>query len=306
MKEIKVFAPASVANVSCAFDILGFALNDIGDVLTFRKTKEPGVKIIMKNEQQLSEDPEKNVAGVVALAMLTMAGVDFGVEMEIEKGVSPGSGMGSSASSAAGAAFGMNHLLGGVFSMQQLVKFSMIGESLASGVEHADNAAPSLMGGIILVRSLNPLDVISLPVPENLYVTLIHPDVEVQTKKARLLLKQTVPLSDAVIQWGNIAGLISGFYSNDYSLIGRSLEDVIIEPARALLIPLFEALKAAALSAGALGSGISGSGPSVFALSEGKETAEKVAKAFREIYEPSGIEFKIHVSTVNKNGTHLI
>lgn len=306
MNEVKVFSPATVANVSCAFDILGFALNDIGDVLTSRKTADRGVKIIMKNEKQLSTDPEKNVAGVVALAMLHESGADFGVEMEIEKGVEPGSGMGSSASSAVGAAFGLNQLLGNIYSRQQLVEFSMIGESLASGVAHADNVAPALYGGFVLVRSLHPLDVVSLPVPEKLYVTVIHPLIEVQTKKARMLLKHTVPLSDAVVQWGNIAGLVSGLFKSDYALIGRSLEDIIVEPVRSLLIPLFDELKTEAMSSGALGCGISGSGPSVFALSEGAETAQKVADTFKKVYKTSGIGFKIHVSGVNRKGTQLI
>lgn len=306
MNEIKVFSPASVSNVSCAFDIMGFALNDIGDVMTLRKTEIPGVRIVMKNEQQISVEPEKNVAGLVALAMLSKANAAFGVEMEIEKGVKPGSGIGSSACSAAGAAFGMNQLLGEIYSMQQLVEFSMIGESLASGVMHADNVAPALYGGFVLARSLKPLDLIQLPVPENLVVSLIHPLIEVQTKKARMMLKQQVPLADAVVQWGNVAGLVSGLYTSNYALIGRSLKDIIVEPVRSILIPLFDDLKSAALSEGALGCGISGSGPSVYALSEGMETAQSVANAFRNVYEPSGIEFNIYVSTVNRKGTQLI
>lgn len=305
MNEIKVFSPASVSNVSCAFDIMGFALNDIGDVMMLRKTKEPGVKIIMKNEKQISVEPEKNVAGRVALAMLSKANATFGVEMEIEKGVKPGSGIGSSACSAAGAAFGVNQLLGDIYSKVQLVDFAMIGESLASGVKHADNVAPALYGGFVLVRSLEPLDVVPLPVPEHLVVTLIHPLIEVQTKKARQMLKQNVPLSDAVVQWGNVAGLVSGLYTDDYDLIARSLKDIIVEPVRSILIPLFNELKTAALAEGALGCGISGSGPSVYALSEGMETAHKVADAFRKVYESSGIDFNIHVSTVNREGTQL-
>lgn len=259
----------------------------------------------MKNEKQLPAVPEKNVAGVVALAMLKDADADFGVEMEIEKGIKPGSGLGSSAASAAGAAFGVNQLLGNRYTMQELVEFAMIGESLASGVKHADNAAPSLMGGFTLIRSLRPLDIVSLPVPENVYVTVIHPLIEVQTKKARMLLKQTVPLADAVVQWGNISGLISGLFLNDYELIGRSLEDIIVEPVRSLLIPLFDKLKAGAMKAGALGCGISGSGPTVFALSEGIGKAREVASAYREIYKSSGIDFDIYVSDINKKGTQL-
>ncbi len=306
MDKIKIFSPATVANVSCAFDVLGFALSNVGDEMTFRKIPEKGLKIKMKDNMHLPNDPRKNVAGVVGLAMLKQVMPDFGVEMEITKGIKPGSGIGSSAASAAGAAFGMNKLLGDIFDLKTLVEFSMVGESLASGVRHADNVAPAVYGGFTLIRSLNPLDIVQIPSPSNLFVSIVHPLIEVRTRNARKLLKHSVNLRDAVVQWGNIAGLISGLFMEDYALIGRSLKDIIVEPVRSILIPLFDELKDASVGAGALGSGISGSGPSVFALSEGHENAIAVADAMRAVYQNSGIDFDVYVSGVNKNGIEII
>jgi homoserine kinase len=306
MDKLKIFAPATVSNVSCAFDILGFALREIGDEMTFEKTAQKGIQIVNVNDNQLPTHPEKNVAGVVALAMLEKAKPGFGVRMSIKKGIKPGSGIGSSGASAAGAAFGINKLLGDPYDTKTLVEFAMLGESLASGEAHADNAAPALFGGFTLVRTLHPLDIVPLPVPNDLYVTLLHPLIEVRTKEAREILKPTVLLKDAVAQWGNVAGLISGIFLADYELIGRSLNDVIVEPVRAGLIPYFYEMKAAAVQAGALGSGISGSGPSVYALSKGRKRARAVAHAMREAFTPSGIDFDLYVSDINPEGVHIL
>lgn len=306
MDEVKIFSPATVANVSCAFDILGFALEAVGDEMIFEKTNQKGLVIEMGGDSDLPTEPEKNVAGVVALAMLKKVQPDFGIKMTIKKGIKPGSGIGSSAASASGAAFGVNKILGDVFTMPELVEFSMLGEALASGAKHADNTAPALYGGFTLVRSVNPLDVIAIPAPKNLFVSILHPQIEVKTIYARKILKRSVLLKDAVTQWGNIAGLISGLFKEDYALIGRSLEDIIVEPIRSILIPLFPEVKKAAVNACALGSGISGSGPSMFALSEGRETAEKVAGAMKQVYADSGIDFEIHVSGINAQGAKVI
>ena len=306
MDEVKIFSPATVANVSCAFDILGFALEEVGDEMIFEKTSSKGLVIEMADTSKLPTEPEKNVAGVVALEMLKKVQPSFGVKMTIKKGIKPGSGIGSSAASAAGAAFGVNKLLGDIFTMKELVQFSMIGEALASGVQHADNVAPALYGGFTLVRGLEPLDVVTIPAPKNLFVSILHPQIEVKTIYARKILKRSVLLKDAVTQWGNIAGLISGLFKEDYELIGRSLQDIIVEPIRSILIPLFPEVKKAAVNAGALGSGISGSGPSMFALSEGKETALAVAEAMKQVYADSGIEYEIHVSGINAQGAKVI
>jgi len=306
MNEITIFSPATVANVSCAFDIMGFAVKDAGDRMTFRKIPEKEIRLTMKNFPELPAEPEKNVAGVVAMAMLKRVNPGFGVAIELEKGILPGSGMGSSGASAGGAAFGINLLLGEPFTTKELVWFAMQGEALASGVAHADNVAPNLLGGFVLVRSTTPLDVIPLHTPASLWVSLIHPLIEVKTRNARDILKKTLSLKDAVAQWGNVAGLVTGLFTEDYSLIARSLHDGIVEPVRSMLIPRFALLKEAALDAGALGCSISGSGPSVFALSAGQRTAEKVTAAFRRVYAGTGVPFETFSSPVAAEGCRIV
>ncbi|VAW28971.1 Homoserine kinase [hydrothermal vent metagenome] len=306
MNEITIFSPATVANVSCAFDVMGFAVEQAGDRMTFRKTAEKGIHIVMKNFRELPTVPEKNVAGVVALAMLEKSHPDFGIIIEMEKGILPGSGMGSSGASAGGAAFGVNKLLGEPFGKAELVEFAMLGEALASGVAHADNVAPNLYGGFTLVRSTKPLDVISLNTPKNLSVSLIHPLIEVKTKNARNILKKSLLLKDAVMQWGNVAGLVAGLFMEDYALIARSMHDGIVEPVRSMLIPMFGKLKQAALDAGALGCSISGSGPSVFALSANPATAEKVTEAMRKVYAGKDMPFETFTSGINKQGCRIL
>ncbi|HDO06574.1 MAG TPA: homoserine kinase [Bacteroidetes bacterium] len=306
MNELKIFSPATVANVSCAFDILGFAVEKAGDRMTFRKTAEKGIRIVMKNYRELPTEPEKNVAGVVALAMVEKRQPGFGILIEMEKGILPGSGMGSSGASAGGAAFGVNKLLDEPFGKTELVQFAMLGEALASGVAHADNVAPNLFGGFTLVRSTRPLDVIPLHTPERLSVSLIHPLIEVKTKNARNILKKSLLLKDAVIQWGNVAGLVSGLFMEDFDLIARSMHDGIVEPVRSLLIPMFDELKQAALDAGALGCSISGSGPSVFALSADLATAGEVTEAMRKIYAETDVQFETYTSGINKKGIRIL
>jgi homoserine kinase len=305
LEEIKVFAPATVANVGCAFDILGFALENIGDEMIFRKTTRPGVRIISKGLGNLPTEPEKNVAGVVALEMLKKEDSSLGVEIEINKLINPGSGIGSSAASASGTAFGLNALFRRKYNTHELIHFAMLGEALASGAMHADNVAPAITGEFSLIRGYNPLDLIVIEAPRNLYCTIIHPQIEIKTKEAREMLPKQVNLKDAVTQWGNVAGLIAGLYKSDYQLIARSLKDTIIEPKRAKLIPGFYELKQAALDSGAVGCSISGSGPSVFALSEGKARAEAVYNAFNEVYKNKGIDYNLFVSKIGKQGSRI-
>ena len=303
MNKIKIFAPATVANVSCGFDSMGFAIDAIGDEMTFTKTIDKGIKITeITGANGLSFDPTKNVAGVVALAMLKEHPVDFGIEITMYKGYSPGSGLGSSAASSAGAAFGVNEILGKPFTQLELTKFSMLGEEAACGAPIADNVAAVIYGGFILIRSYDPLNVIKLPVPSELQLVAIHPQIEVKTKDARDVLPKNIPLKSAVTQWANVGGLVSGLYTNDYDLIGRSLVDVVIEPHRSALIPGFQELKKAATDSGALGSGISGSGPSMFALSKGKETAIRVGESMKQAFLKYNIEFELHISKINPNG----
>jgi len=306
MNEIKIFCPATIANVSCGFDVLGLALDTVGDEMTIRKVEKKGVRITKIIGQDLPLETHKNVAGVAALALLAETDTLFGFEIEIDKRIKPGSGIGSSAASAAGAVWALNELLGKPFNTTDLVRFAMEGERLATGVAHADNVAPALFGGFTLVRSYEPLDVIRIHTPDALFATVIHPQIEVKTSDAREILKTTVSLKDAIKQWGNVGGLISGLYTEDYDLIGRSLEDHIIEPIRSILIPAFDAVKQQSIKAGALGCGISGSGPSIFALSKGKETALKVAEAMKNAYDKVGIDYDIHVSKVNKEGIKIV
>ena len=306
MNEIKIFTPATIANVSCGFDVLGMALDTIGDEMQIRKVPEKGVKITKIIGQNLPLETHKNVAGVSALALLAEIDCEFGFEIEIDKRIKPGSGIGSSAASSAGAVWAINELLGKPFNSTDLVRFAMEGERLASGVAHADNVAPALFGGFTLVRSYQPLDIISLHTPKDLYATIIHPQIEIKTADAREILKTTVSLKNAIKQWGNVGGLISGLYKEDYDLIGRSLEDFIIEPIRSILIPAFDAVKLQSINSGALGCGISGSGPSIFALSKGEETASRVADGMRSVYKKIDIEFEIHVSKINKKGIRII
>ena len=307
MKSIRVFAPATVANISCGFDVLGCCLDNVGDEMQISLSDKPGVRITKIDGADLPLATNKNVAGVAVIALLeALNDTTTGVDIEIYKKIKAGSGIGSSAASSAGAVWGVNELLNKPFTPQQLVAFAMVGEELASGNPHADNVAPAILGGFTLVRSYGPLDVLKLNTPEDLYMTIIHPQIEVKTADSRRVIKNNVPLKKAITQWGNLGGFITGLYTNDYDLLGRSLDDVIIEPLRSILIPKFEEVKAAAITNGALGSGISGSGPSIFALSKGKETAEKVAKAINEIYTPTGITFDIHVASINDNGVTVI
>ena len=306
MNEIKLFCPATIANLSCGFDVLGLCLDTIGDEMIIRKVAEKGVRITKIIGADLPLKTEENVAGVAALALLYEVETPFGFEIEIYKNIKAGSGIGSSSASAAGAVFGVNELLGKPFSRNELVRFAMKGEVVASGSEHADNVAPALLGGFTLVRSYTPLDVIRIESPNELFATVIHPQIELKTSEMRAVLQPMISLKSAIVQWGNVGGLIAGLYSNDYDLIGRSLHDEIVEPLRGKFIPHFEEIKKASLNAGALGSGISGSGPSIFALSKGIENAEKVKNAMISIFEKTTIPFEIHVSRINSEGVRIL
>ncbi len=306
MEEVHIFCPATIANVSCGFDVLGLALESVGDTMIVRKTKKPGIKITKITGQDLPLATEKNVAGVAGMALIEKANYKGGFEIEIHKKIKPGSGIGSSAASSAGAVAGMNMLLGNPFTPTELVAFAMEGERLASNVAHADNVAPAIYGGFTLVRSYTPLDIIPIPSPTALFATVVHPQIEVKTADSRKILKDTFSLAQGIKQWGNLGGLVAGLFTNDYKLIGRSLEDHIIEPIRSILIPEFANVTQAAKNAGALGAGISGSGPSIFALSEGEQTAKKVANAITEVYQKTGIDFDIHVSKIATKGVRTI
>lgn len=304
-RHCTIHAPGTVANMVCGFDVLGLAVTDPYDVMTVRLIEEPTVVIHNVDSYGLPTAPEKNVAGVVLLEMIRQLGGKAGFDVTIEKKIKPGSGVGSSAASAAGAAVAANLVLGDIFSKPELVQMAMLGEKLASGVKHADNIAPCIYGGVTLIRSIHPLDIIGVPSPL-LYVTLVHPQIEVRTEDARQILKKQILLKDAIRQWGNIAGLVTGLMKSDYDLISRSLEDVLIEPVRSILIPAFAEVKKRSLEAGALGGGISGSGPSIFMLSRDEATAHAVAKEMKDIYTKAGIEYHTYITTVNMDGCTVI
>jgi homoserine kinase len=305
MNKVTIQAPATVANLVCGFDILGLALDKPCDTMEIRLLDEPGVIITSKDGFPLPKDPALNTAGAPLIAMLEELDQPIGFEVIISKQIKPGSGIGSSAASAAGAVVGANHLLGNRFGKEDLVRFALFGEKVASGVKHADNIAPCIYGGITLIRSIFPLDIIAIPAPQ-LHVSVVHPQIEVRTSDARQILRKQVLLKDAIRQWGNIAGLVAGFIKQDFDLIGRSLEDVIIEPIRSILIPGFDEVKTKCKQAGALGGGISGSGPSVFMLSKDEATARNVEKIMQEIYTRIGLDHHTYVTTINQDGVKII
>ncbi|WP_430928683.1 homoserine kinase [Polaribacter marinivivus] len=306
MDHLKIFSPATIANVSCGFDSLGLAVDEIGDEMTFVKTPQKGVEITNITGAELTYDVDKNAASAVVKKMLLDAKAGFGIQLTMHKGYFPGSGLGSSAASSAGAAFGANQLLGKPYSNLELTKFAMFGEEVACRSQIADNVAAAIYGGFVLIRSYQPLEVVKLPVPNELRLVAIHPQIEVRTEDARNVLPKEIALKDAVTQWANVGGLISGLYSNNYELISNSLKDVIVEPHRKKLIPFFDEVKSAAIKAGALGAGISGSGPTIFALCKGDEITEQVYNAIEKSYRNKNIDFEMYTSKVNKEGIKII
>ena len=305
MEQISVLAPATVSNVVCGFDCLGFALDAPCDEMTVRLIDEPAVRIFNRGLYDLPSAPEKNVAGAALLALVKKLDKQVGFEVEFVKHIKPGSGIGSSSASSCGAVVGANKLLAEQFTKLELVDFAMEGEKVASGEKHADNVAPCIFGGFVIVRSIDPLDVIALDSPP-LFATVIHPQIEIKTSEARAILPKDVPLKSAIKQWSNLGSLVAGLAQGDYDLIARSMEDFIVEPVRKSLIPKFDEVKAASLNAGALGGGISGSGPSMFMLSATKEKAKGVEQAMREVYSRTGIEFHTYVSKINPEGVRVV
>lgn len=305
MRSVKIKSPATIANMVCGFDVLGMALNDPQDIMQVTLSEVPGIRIQHNDIYNLPLIPEKNVAGVALMELMKECDEEYGFDIIIEKHIKPGSGLGSSAASAAGAVVAANHLLGNKFSKEDLVRFGMAGEKLASGVKHADNISPCIYGGVTLIRSIFPLDIIALPAPP-LFVSVVHPQIEVKTSDAREILRKEVLLKDAIRQWGNIAGLVAGFMQNDYGLISRSLEDVIIEPVRSILIPGFDDIKQNCLQAGAMGGGIAGSGPSIFMLCRNKHVAKDVELVMKGIYDNMKLAYYTYVTTVNTDGITIV
>ena len=304
--QITVFSPSTIANVGCGYDVLGFALDGIGERITVTRRDDDKMVIEPCQQFDIPTDPEKNVATVAARAVLEAAGVKLGLTFSFDKEIYPGSGLGTSASSSAGAAFAANVLIGEPFDRQELVTYAMEGEKVISGKAHADNVGPNILGGFTLVRGYDPLDVLKLPVPSDLYVAIVHPQVVVKTTDAKKMLKSQVKLEQAVNQWGNVGGLVSGLYEEDFDLIGRSMVDVIVEPIRKLLIPMYDEVKSKALELGAVGCSIAGSGPSIFAFAKGKETAEKIKESMQAIYDEVGIVAFTYLSKIGREGVVLV
>ncbi len=306
--KVKVFAPATVANVVCGYDVLGFALQAPGDEveLTLNDSGEVTLDLITGDDGLLPKNPDKNIASAVVKYYLNALGRNQGVGVVLHKKMPLNSGMGSSSASSVAALVAINHLMGNPLSRIELLPMAMEGERIGCGNAHADNVAPSLLGGLVLVRSHHPLDAKKLPFPPGIHVAVIHPHVDVPTRESRRILKDRVPLRDAVTQWGNVAGLVAGFCTGDIGLIGRSMEDVIFEPVRAMLIPGFYELKQTALDAGAIGFGISGSGPSVFALCQSEAIAQTICDELKNLLTSFRIESDTFVSGMNPDGAVIV
>ncbi|HYG19818.1 MAG TPA: homoserine kinase [Ohtaekwangia sp.] len=304
MRSIRASAPATVANVSCGFDIFGFAVEAPADevVITLDDTGKVIITAIEGDEGRLPRDAAQNTAGVAVLEFLKAIGSKHGAAITLYKKLPLGSGMGSSAASAAAALVAINHLHGNPYTREQLLPFAMEAERIACGSAHADNVAPSLLGGFVLVRGYNPLDVTNVPTPPDLHCTLVHPHLELKTEDSRRVLKPTIPIRDAITQWGNIAGLVVGLMKPDYGLISRSLKDVVAEPIRSVLIPAFDKIKAASVEAGALGCGISGSGPTIFSISRDAAVAAEVGAVIQNQFKVFKLESDVYISKINARG----
>ncbi|MGL4631490.1 MAG: homoserine kinase [Leadbetterella sp.] len=307
-QSIRVFAPATVANVSCGFDIFGLAVENPGDevIITPRNDDKIQITSITGDEGKLTYDIQKNTVSVPILRYLEKIGQSKGFDIVLNKKMPLGSGLGSSSASSVAGVFAVNQLLGNPLSQDQLLEFAMEGERVACGAAHADNVAPALLGGFVAIRSYEPLDFFKVKTPKELCVTIVHPDVEVNTKDARKILRSEVSLKNTISQMGNVAGLIAGLLMEDYTLISRSMEDKIIEPTRAILIPEFFNVKEAAIQSGALGCSISGAGPSIFAFSKGMDTAYKVGEAMKNVFNLKGIDTNLFVSKINPVGPRIL
>lgn len=305
MNSVKIKSPATVANLVCGFDVLGMCLHEPYDEMEVKLIDEKKIIIQSADGYPLPSDPAQNTAGAPLIEMLKSVDEEIGFEVLIKKNIKPGSGLGSSAASASGAVIAANHLLGNRFDKNELVQYAMFGEKVASGVKHADNVAPGIFGGITLIRCIFPLDIVSIT-PPPLFVSVVHPQIEVKTSDARQILRKEVLLKDAIKQWGNIAGLVTGLIKGDYDLIGRSLEDVIIEPVRSILIPGFNSIKNQCKEAGVLGGGISGSGPSLFMLSKDKSTALLAENIMKDVYNQLGLDYHTYVTTISNQGCSVL
>jgi len=303
--EVTVFCPATVSNVGPGFDLLGFALENPGDEIVVRRNDTGALRLINESGVDLPMDHSKNIAAIAAISLLEELNIKDGFDLVFTKKINPGSGIGSSAASCVAAVVGINEILDSPFTTPQLLPFAMEGEVVASGSYHADNIAPALLGGFTLIRGYDPLDIKHIPYPDDLYCAIVHPDLEFKTKEGRALLPKNIPLKTALIQAGNLAGLVAGLTTNDHALIGRSISDVFAEPVRSKKLPEFELLKKLTLEEGALGTGISGSGPSLFSLCRSEDIATSVAKVMEKHFADHAIKSNYYISKVSQAGCRI-
>jgi homoserine kinase len=308
VESIKIFAPATVANVACGFDIFGLAVDNPGDevIVSKRNDDKIVIKSISGDEGKLTFDPTKNAVTVPIIKYLEQIQSSQGFDVVLNKKMPLGSGLGSSSASSVAGVFAVNQLMQNQLPNKALLPFAMEGERIACGSAHADNVAPALLGGFVIIRSYSPLDFFKINTPSDLYVSIVHPDIEVNTKDARHILRNEVLMNKAISQMGNVAGMVAGLMSENYDLIGRSMVDYIIEPIRSILIPQFFEVKMAALDQGALGCSISGAGPSIFAFSKGLDLAQKVGQAMQAEFSKAGILSNLFVSGINQNGPRIL
>lgn len=306
MKKVTVYSSAGVGNLVCGFDVIGMALNEPYDEITMELSHKPGISIKHTDEFGLPEDPENNLIGICLQALINAYGKQIGFDVTVHKNIKPGSGLGSSSASCAGAVVAANALLNNAFSKNELLEFALAGEMAASGGRHADNIAPAIFGGITIARPTYPFDIVSLPIPTGLFVTVVHPQIEVKTADARKILPKEITLKTGISQWANVAGLVAGIFKDDKALIGRSLKDAVAAPFRSVLIPGYRDVIDRSLQAGALGGGISGSGPSMFMLCESLDIANAVEKCMQEVYTELQIDFKTYITTINPQGVKII
>ncbi len=307
-ETIRVSAPGTVANIVSGYDVMGLALHQPADEVEITLNNSGEVSLeIHGDEGLLPRQVEKNVASAIVAHFLRNTGrANLGAHVVLHKNMPLNSGMGSSSASTVAALVGINHLTGNTFSRNELLPYAVEGERIACGNAHADNVAPALLGGVVLVRSHHPLDAVSLPYPEGLYVAVIHPHIDVPTSESRRILKARIPIQEAVVQWGNLGGLVAGFCLKNPALIGRSMQDVIFEPVRSMLIPGFHEMKQRAMEHGALGFGISGSGPSVFALTENEDVADQIGASLCVFLKGIGIDSDTFTSAINAEGARIV
>ncbi len=307
-RSVKVSAPGTIANIVCGYDVMGLALNAPFDEVEIALNDSGKVTLsIIGDGGLLPTDVDKNVASAIVKYFLAKTEQsDIGADVVLHKHMPLNSGMGSSSASTVAALVGINHLTGNKLSRAELLPYAVEGERIACGNAHADNVAPALLGGVVLVRSHHPLDAVALPFPENLHFAVVHPHIDVPTSDSRRIIKSRISIPEAVTQWGNVGGLVAGFCMRDTALIGRSMEDVIFEPVRSMLIPGFYEMKQIAMDHGAIGFGISGSGPSVFAMSDSRTKAEEISGLLSKFLQSIGIGADTYTSGINAAGAKVL